>query len=95
MSSVKFVITLVSETLGHIDSLVSKSVFPSRSRAIQLAVSEKLARMKGSRLAAECAKLDPEFEKALAEEGLGKELEHSHRCRIDQPTPTRRLSAHA
>ena len=28
-----------------------------------------------SRLAAECAKLDPEFEKAMAEEGLSRELD--------------------
>ena len=27
------------------------------------------------RLASECAKLDPKFEKALVEEGMGKELE--------------------
>ena len=75
MGSIKVAITLDSRTLGHVDRLVSKSVFPSRSRAIQLAVSEKLARMERSRLAAECAKLDPKFEKALAEEGLGQELE--------------------
>src|SRR6266851_10258553 len=36
-----------------------------RSRAIQDGVAEKLARIERSRLAAECAKLDPEFEKAL------------------------------
>jgi hypothetical protein len=45
------------------------------ARAIQEAVAEKLARMDRSRLAAECAKLDPDFEKALAEAGLGRELE--------------------
>lgn len=75
MSTVKVAITLDSETLSHVDSLVSKSVFPNRSRAIQLAITEKLARMERSRLASECAKLDPKFEKALAEEGLSKELE--------------------
>jgi len=31
--------------------------------------AEKLARTEKSRLAEECAKLDPDFEKALAEEG--------------------------
>ena len=46
-----------------------------RSRAIQDGVAEKLARIERSRLAAECAKLDPEFEKALADEGLGRELD--------------------
>lgn len=75
MSSVKVTITLDSKTLTHVDSLVAKNVFPNRSRAIQLAVSEKLARMEHRRLSAECAKLDPKFEKAMAEEGLGSELE--------------------
>ena len=75
MSSVKIAITLDRESLVRLDSLVAKSVFPNRSRAIQAAVSEKLARMERGRLAAECAKLDPKFEKALAEEGLGNELE--------------------
>jgi Arc/MetJ-type ribon-helix-helix transcriptional regulator len=75
MSSVKVAITLDQETLTRVDSLVSKSIFPNRSRAIQAAVSEKLERMERGRLATECAKLDPKFEKALAEEGLGQELE--------------------
>ncbi len=75
MSSIKVAITLDRETLNRVDGLVSRSVFPSRSRAIQTAVAEKLARMERSRLASECAKLDPKFEKALAEEGLGQELE--------------------
>ena len=75
MSSVKVAITIDRETLSRLDGLVSRSVFPNRSRAIQAAVAEKLARIERSRLAAECAKLDPKFEKALAEEGLGQELE--------------------
>lgn len=75
MSSVKVAITLDRETLNRVDGLVSRNVFPNRSRAIQEAVAEKLARMERSRLASECAKLDPKLEKALAEEGLGQELE--------------------
>ena len=75
MSSVKVAITLDRESLVRVDRLVSQRVFPNRSRAIQSAVSEKLARMEVGRLAAECAKLDPKFEKALAEEGLGQEFE--------------------
>ena len=42
MSSVKIAITLDRETLIRVDGLVSKSIFPNRSRAIQAAVSEKL-----------------------------------------------------
>ncbi|MBW6493736.1 MAG: ribbon-helix-helix domain-containing protein [Burkholderiaceae bacterium] len=72
MSSVKIAITLDQETLIRVDSLVAKSLFPNRSRAIQAAVSEKLARMERGRLASECAKLDPAFEKTLAEEGLNE-----------------------
>ena len=75
MGSVKVAITLDSATLVRVDRLVSENVFPNRSRAIQLAVYEKLARMGRSRLALECAKLDPEFEKSLAEEGLGVDVE--------------------
>ena len=75
MSRVKVAITIDRQTLQRVDGLVSKKVFPNRSRAIQEAVAEKLTRLKRSRLASECAKLDPKSEKALAEEGLGRELE--------------------
>jgi len=49
-------------------------MFPNRSRAIQEAVEEKLDRLERSRLARECGRLDPEFEKAMAEEGISEEL---------------------
>lgn len=75
MSSIKVAITIDSRTLERVDSLVAKKLYPNRSRAIQSAVAEKLARMERGRLATECAKLDPKFEKALAEEGLGQELD--------------------
>jgi alpha-D-ribose 1-methylphosphonate 5-triphosphate synthase subunit PhnG len=54
-----------------VDSLVARRVFQNRSRAIQIALHEKLERVEGSRLAAECAKLDRKFEQSLADEGLG------------------------
>jgi metal-responsive CopG/Arc/MetJ family transcriptional regulator len=75
MSSVKVAIIIDRDTLSRVDSLVSRSIFPNRSQAIQAAVAEKLARLEHSRLASECAKLDPIFEKALAEEGAGSKLE--------------------
>ena len=75
MGHVKIAITIDRETLSRVDSLVEKSAFANRSRAFQVAVAEKLARMERSRLASECAKLDPKAEQALAEEGLGQELE--------------------
>jgi hypothetical protein len=50
-------------------------VFPSRSKAIRIAIAEKLSRFNGHRLAEECSKLDPKFEKALADEGLAGGLD--------------------
>jgi metal-responsive CopG/Arc/MetJ family transcriptional regulator len=70
MASVKVAITLEQETLRRVDSLVARRVFQNRSRAIQIALHEKIERVEGSRLAAECAKLDPKFERSLADEGL-------------------------
>jgi metal-responsive CopG/Arc/MetJ family transcriptional regulator len=74
MGKSKVAISLDESTLDRLDQLVQKRVFPNRSQAIQEAVSEKLARLERSRLAQECAKLDPAFEKALAEEGLSQDL---------------------
>jgi len=74
MSSSKIAITLESGMLAEVDALVKKRLFPNRSRAIQEAVKEKLNRLNKSRLAQECAKLDPKYEKALAEEGLKEDL---------------------
>ena len=73
MSTAKIAITLDPGSLRTLDRLVRRGVFPSRSRAIQEAVNEKLARLERRRLAEECAKLDPDFEQALADEGLAAE----------------------
>ena len=70
----KVAISLDESTLERLDKLVRKAAFPSRSQAIQEAVEEKLTRLEQSRLARECAKLDPAFEKALAEEGLSEDV---------------------
>jgi metal-responsive CopG/Arc/MetJ family transcriptional regulator len=70
----KVAISLDESTLNRLDQLVKKRVFPNRSQAVEEAVAEKLARLEKSRLAQECAKLDPSFEKALAEEGLSEDL---------------------
>ncbi len=73
MGRSKVAISLDESTLNRLDKLVQKQVFPNRSQAIQEAVAEKLARLERSRLARECAKLDPAYEKALAEEGLSED----------------------
>jgi metal-responsive CopG/Arc/MetJ family transcriptional regulator len=74
MPKTKIAVTLDEKTLSEVDRLVAGHVFPSRSRAIEEALQEKLERMAHNRLARECAKLDPDFEKALAEKGVGEEL---------------------
>jgi Arc/MetJ-type ribon-helix-helix transcriptional regulator len=71
MSKTKVAVTLDSATLHRLDRLVQMSRFPKRSQAIEAAITEQLARLERRRLAEECTKLDPEAEKALAEEGLG------------------------
>ena len=74
MARSKVAISLDESTLNRLDKLVKKHVFPNRSPASEVAVREKLARLERSRLAQECAKLNPTFEKALAEEGLSEDL---------------------
>ena len=75
MGASKIAITLDSNMVKKLDMLVKSNIFPNRSKAIQEAVVEKLTRMEKNRLAQECAKLDPEFEQSLAEEGFTSELE--------------------
>lgn len=75
MPTSKIAITIENSLLKRLDSLVKSKTFPNRSRAIQVAVEEKLSKMDKNRLAQECSKLDPKFEQSLAEEGFSTELE--------------------
>lgn len=74
MPKSKIAISLETDILGRLDRLVRTSLFANRSQAIEAAVKEKLERLEHGRLARECAKLDPAYEKALAEEGMSEEL---------------------
>ena len=74
MGRAKIAITLDPGVVDELDRLVDSRMFPNRSLAIEEAVKEKLHRLSRSRLARECAKLDPGFEKAMAEEGMSEEL---------------------
>ncbi|MCD6328686.1 ribbon-helix-helix protein, CopG family [bacterium] len=75
MITAKIAISIDKETLKRLDHLVKNRVFPSRSKAMQEAIEDKLNRLQHTRLAEECAKLDPADEQALAEEGMSFELE--------------------
>jgi metal-responsive CopG/Arc/MetJ family transcriptional regulator len=73
MRKAKIAITIDEKIVKRIDSLVKQRTFSNRSQAIEEAMQEKLARIDKSRLARESAKLDPDAEKSLAEEGLAAE----------------------
>jgi metal-responsive CopG/Arc/MetJ family transcriptional regulator len=65
----KVAVRLDSRVLDHLDELVASERFPSRSQAIESAVIDKLERIQHTRLARECAKLNPPEEQILADEG--------------------------
>ena len=75
MRSAKIAVTIDKGLLSRLDRLVKEQRFPNRSRAVQEALLDKLDRLDRSRLARECAKLDPVFEQQLAEEALTEDLE--------------------
>jgi Arc/MetJ-type ribon-helix-helix transcriptional regulator len=68
MGKRKIIIILDEQSLNELDKLVKDNKYQNRSQAIQEAVSEKLQRVKKTRLAVESARLNPEFERELAEE---------------------------
>ena len=75
MATAKVAISIENEVLTRLDLLVKSHVFPNRSKAIQEAIKDKLNEIEHDRLAVECLKLDPEFEQALADDGLSLEIE--------------------
>ena len=74
MTTAKVAITVDRDLLVQLDLLVAQDVFPNRSKAFQEAQADKLARLRRSRLARECARLDPLVEQEMAEEGMAQEL---------------------
>lgn len=73
MATNKVAITIDERLLKRLDRLVAARRFPNRSRAIQEAVEEKLARLERSRLAREAARLDRRIEQQMADEGLARD----------------------
>ncbi len=74
MNTTKIAITMEDNLLKRLDQLVAEQRIPSRNQAIEEAIQEKVSRLERSRLAIECAKLDPEFEQKLADEGLEEDF---------------------
>jgi metal-responsive CopG/Arc/MetJ family transcriptional regulator len=75
MGTTKIAISIDKQLVRKLDRMVRNRIFPNRSKAIQQAVEEKIIRIDKNRLVRECAKLDPTFERHLADEGLSQDLE--------------------
>ena len=75
MPKTKVALTLDTELLERVDELVAKQRFRNRSQAVEAALADKLHRLARTRLARESAKLNPNDEKRLADEGLVGALE--------------------
>lgn len=73
MATTKVAVSLETRTLQEVDRLVREGRFPSRSRAIQIALSEMTVRHKHQRLIQELAKVQPKDEQSLAEESFAGE----------------------
>ena len=75
MPKAKVALTLDAALLDRVDELVARHRFKNRSQAVESALAEKLARLARTRLAEECAKLDPAEEQRLADEGMAATAE--------------------
>ena len=73
MSTEKIAVTLDRKALARVNRLVKNRVFASRSQAVQIALREKMERLDHTRLARECAKLDPREEQRAAEAGMAQD----------------------
>lgn len=70
MPKAKVAVTIDRELLDAVDSLVAAGRFANRSAAVESAVAAQVARVRRTRLAEECRRLDPRAEREMAEEGL-------------------------
>jgi len=75
MGKAKIAITIDEHALAEIDRFVRDGVFPNRSQAFEDAVQERIVKLNRSRLARECANLDPAEEQGLADESYAGEVE--------------------
>ncbi len=70
MAKAKVAVTIDTRILEELDALIAEDRFPNRSQAVEAALSDKIARLKHTRLSREAAKLDPRQEQREADEGL-------------------------
>jgi metal-responsive CopG/Arc/MetJ family transcriptional regulator len=70
MSCAKIAISIDKALLQKVDHLVDTHMFKNRSQAIQGVIYKSLEQIEKKRLANECSKLDPTFERMMADESL-------------------------
>ena len=76
MPTAKVAVTIDEQLLSEVDQLVARGEYPSRSRIINEALAAwHRQRDRRERLLGELAKLNPEEERALADERLNAEVE--------------------
>lgn len=71
MPKAKIAITIEEQLLRELDRAVKQGRFTTRSEAVEQAIRKALKAEQLGQFERECAKIDPEEEKALAEEGMG------------------------
>ena len=74
VSTSRITITLDEGLLKRLDHLVQVAPYSSRGRAIQEAVEDKLRKANRDDFERELAKLDPQFEQKMADEGLCEDV---------------------
>jgi metal-responsive CopG/Arc/MetJ family transcriptional regulator len=70
----KIAITVEEGLVRQLDELITQHHFESRSEAFESAINDTLTRLQRTRLARECAKLDADEERKMAEEGLSADV---------------------
>ena len=75
MPKTKIAVTVESTLLQRVDDLVAQHKFRNRSQAVESALSNAVDRQARTRLARECAKLNPKEEKRVAEDSLAGALD--------------------
>jgi len=76
MPMAKVAVTIDERLLREVDRWVAAGEFPSRSQAVQVALArlrEEIARRRS--LLGELARLDPDEERALAEESMAADVD--------------------
>jgi metal-responsive CopG/Arc/MetJ family transcriptional regulator len=74
MSRREIAVSIDQRVLNRLDRLIGEGKLPGRDQAIENAIAEKLEALEEDSFTRECRKLDPEFEKMLAEEGMAEDF---------------------